>query len=155
MVELKEHLMRFLKNIFPKKHNSQNFYFDDYKFTPDYSSINDYVFDDKIISGVNNETVYHSVENEQILINEPIYCLKNLKFGGVNFDKAKQMIIDSKVFNILKSHTLMLSRRINGDNEGVASAIYIQYEDKKYILTAGHTFSYYEIVKKSAVLNTP
>lgn len=119
-----------------------DFYDNEYIFEKDYSTILNY--DENRLINIPSDfkdKTYHSLKNVDNLLSEPI-----LECGYLNnsFDKNKQKIIDYYVHQKLKSHTIMLTHRINGIYEGVASSVYISYNKKLYIITAGHTFSDYK-----------
>ena len=122
----------------------------DYKFTPDYSSVCDYIFEPstQIPQGYDGK-IYHSIKNSMRIMGEP-----NIQGISSKFDKDKQKIIDYLVLETLKKHTIMIIRKIAGLPDGVASGIYVQYEGKEYIFTAGHTFSQFTLDELYLYLDT-
>ena len=127
-----------------------SFYDDDYKFIPDYSSVCDYIFEPstQIPQGYDGK-IYHSIKNSMRIMGEP-----NIQGISNKFDKDKQKIIDYLVLETLKKHTIMIIRKIAGLPDGVASGIYVQYEGKEYIFTAGHTFSQFTLDELYLYLDT-
>ena len=69
------------------------------------------------------------------------------KFEMEHLDIDKQKELDELIVRIIGPHTIIICH----DNveerrkEGVASAIYISYQDKEYIISVGHTFNEFSI----------
>ena len=131
-----------------------SFYDDKYFFTPDYSTILDYQIEDNFkLPSYSNVEIFHSLKNVDYLINEPVLQCPPIDSSIKKFDKEKQKIIDFCVHQNLRKHTIMLVHRTSGLYEGIASAVYILYKKKKYIITAGHTFSNFKVEETCLFLN--
>lgn len=119
---------------------TQPFYQKDYDFIPDTSDIDDYDPNLNIqIPQSFNQSIYHSQNNISLLEKEPRYIANGPYPLPINFDVNKQLQIDYLLLEKLKKHSLMLTYQ----KSGIASAIYVQFKNKEYIFTAGHTFSSY------------
>lgn len=121
----------------------------DLVFYVDDSSIMDYIFNESLESLEKNK-IYHTIELKNYLLQEP-YGVITTPLGAEEFpaknpkfNKQSQLKIDSEVFQILSRHTLMMCRLKDNKPEGIATAIYLQYRNKNYILSVGHTFNQYK-----------
>lgn len=118
----------------------------DIVFYVDDSPIVDYIFNNTL-EKVEKAKIYHTIELKNYLLQEP-YGVRSTPFGSEEFparnpkfNKESQLIIDSEVFHILSKHTLMMCRLKDNKTEGVATAIYLQYRNKSYLFSVGHTFN--------------
>lgn len=84
--------------------------------------------------------IWHEKQQIERLKNEPFSEISNYNGEG-NFDVQRQLEVDYRTEQEVKKHTVMIYRLIDGQEDAVATAVYLSHKGASYLITAGHTFN--------------